>query len=560
LPVFTSGQSVRKLTPKAQGWNFRFESKSAFDYQILAGVASLALISSIFLGADFLRPYQVFSLLLANIFSFTVLFVIVFVVKKSLAHFEVKSFGIAAAVAMGAIIGTGKGALTGAGLYWLGIESELSTAIYSRAWQTLILGAILIPVAFFLSNLRSQFAEERTTLLLEKVRRESSDSYYAESLREVIGSIKQRLKSITGTAAKEDLAREIRRIVSEEIRPLSHEIWARESRRTPGFGFRSLISEAVFKESYRPFLIPLVWMVTTLIPYIAYFGYPEGAYLGFWRAALFALILLAAWFVPVKKLWQAWLKFSTVVLGTTVLHQTLNQAVANIPTFSIELIGNPLSNLVWIAELMLLSGIIRVFFARGRGIRSELQDLVGFEKDLESWQSQTILKDRKLAQFLHGHLQARLVATAIQLEQGNESSIDDMQLVDRVLDDSLYKFSSQAPENLVELRQGLLETWSGILEIRVNFETREPRAKLLGTLSEVIDEAITNSLRHGFAEKVSIFLHNDGSNVVLVVSDDGIGPRAGARGLGSHFLDSVALDWALEAGDVGARLRVVFAG
>jgi hypothetical protein len=482
------------------------------------------------------------------------------VVKKSLAHFEVKSFGIAAAVAMGAIIGTGKGALTGAGLYWLGIESELSTAIYSRAWQTLILGAILIPVAFFLSNLRSQFAEERTTLLLEKVRRESSDSYYAESLREVIGSIKQRLKSITGTAAKEDLAREIRRIVSEEIRPLSHEIWARESRRTPGFGFRSLISEAVFKESYRPFLIPLVWMVTTLIPYIAYFGYPEGAYLGFWRAALFALILLAAWFVPVKKLWQAWLKFSTVVLGTTVLHQTLNQAVANIPTFSIELIGNPLSNLVWIAELMLLSGIIRVFFARGRGIRSELQDLVGFEKDLESWQSQTILKDRKLAQFLHGHLQARLVATAIQLEQGNESSIDDMQLVDRVLDDSLYKFSSQAPENLVELRQGLLETWSGILEIRVNFETREPRAKLLGTLSEVIDEAITNSLRHGFAEKVSIFLHNDGSNVVLVVSDDGIGPRAGARGLGSHFLDSVALDWALEAGDVGARLRVVFAG
>ncbi len=549
------------MTSKARGWNFRFDVSSAFDYQILAGVASLALISSVFMGADFTRPLQVFFLLLANLFSFVVLYTIIFLTKKTLTRLGVKSFGVPFAIVLGSIVGLGKGALTGIGLFWLGIESEILSAIFSRAWQTLLLGAFLIPMALFISNLRFSFAEERNALLSEKVRRESTDSYYAESLREVVGSIRQRLQQVSGKADREELAREIRRIVSEDLRPLSHEIWTRESLRTPGFGFRSLISEAVFKEAYRPLVIPLIWMVTTLIPYLAYFGYPEGAVLSLWRAALFAGILLAAWFVPVKKLWQAWLKFGTVVLGTTVLHQALNQSVANIPYLSIELIGIPLSNMVWIAELMLLYGIVRVFFARGRGIRSELQGLIGVEGDLARWQSQTILKDRKLAQFLHGHLQSRLVATAIQLEQSasTESIPGDMVAIERILEDSLSKFSSQAPNSLAELKSEVLATWGGILEIDFKISAAEPGQKVLGTLAEVIDEAITNSLRHGFAEKVSIELANQGKQIFLVLTDDGTGPRSGVKGLGAHFLDSVALDWALERGEVGARLRVVLA-
>lgn len=542
--------------------NFSFEAKSAFDYQLLAGIASLALMSSIFVGADFTRPAQVISLLASNIFAFTVLFLVVWSTKQIVLAWKVERLSLFAVVLFGALIGMGKGALTGIGMVWAGVEPGLLFSISSRVWQTLMIGILLVPAAAFLANLRFRFNEERQQLLSEKVRRDSSDSYYADSLVEIVANAKKKLRTAKSLAAKEQLADQIRNIVSQDLRPLSHQIWAREAARRPGYGFRSLLNEAVIKEVYRPFLVPILWLVTTFIPYILFFGFPDGAYLSGARAMSLTVIFYLASLIKVPNLTLAWIKFGLVALLAIVVHQLLNEIVVGYPVFPIELIGIPISNLIWIVQLMLLSGIIRVFITRGKEIRSELRDLVEEGSSLEDWQKQALIKDRQLAQFLHGHLQSRLMATAIRLEQekGVQTLPEDIDLVERVLEDSVARFISPRSKTLSDLKEELNKSWSGLIDLELNFMVDQLAPSTVNTLSELIDEGITNALRHGFAHKVRVELFRESGNLVLTIADDGTGPRSGTKGLGSYFFDSVALDWRLDRGEVGSVLRVVFAG
>ncbi len=541
---------------------FSFDAKSAFDYQLLAGIASLALMSSIFVGADFTRPVQVLSLLASNIFAFALLFLVVWLTKQIVIYLKIEKFNLLVVVVYGGLIGMGKGALTGIGMVWAGVEPGILFSISSRVWQTLMIGILLVPAAAFLANLRFRFSQERQQLLSEKVRRESSESYYSESLREIVAQAKEKLRSASSLQAKEQLAAQIRDIVSQDLRPLSHEIWAREAARRPGFGFKSLVDEAIIFEVYRPFLVPFLWMVTTFIPYILFFGFPDGAYLSLARAVSLTVIFYLASLVKVSSLRAAWVKFGLVVVFAMFVHQFLNEIVVGYPAFPLELLGIPVSNLILITQLMLLSGLIRVFISRGNEVRSELKDLVGKDSDLEKWQQQAMMKDRRLAQFLHGHLQSRLMATAIRLEQerGVQTLPEDIDLVERVLEDSVARFTSPKSESLSNLKDELDRSWSGLIDLKLDFRVDEISTEAVNTLSELIDEAITNSLRHGFAQSVKVEVFREDGNLVLKVTDDGTGPRAGAKGLGSYFFDSVALDWRLERGVVGSVLRVVFAG
>lgn len=70
----------------------------------------------------------------------------------------------------------------------------------------------------------------------------------------------------------------------------------------------------------------------------------------------------------------------------------------------------------------------------------------------------------------------------------------------------------------------------------------------LTSLSLLVAEAVTNSLKHGFdgraAGALALALEHDGDNIVVRVADDGRGlppaPAAGGKGLGSRIMTSLA--------------------
>lgn len=98
---------------------------------------------------------------------------------------------------------------------------------------------------------------------------------------------------------------------------------------------------------------------------------------------------------------------------------------------------------------------------------------------------------------------------------------------------------SPAPDGLVRALEGMATNVSDLYGISCVFE---PRAEVLienNTVSthvfRIAQEAVSNAIKHGEAEHVSIRLETAGKQVTLVVEDDGVGLPEGweeARGMG----------------------------
>jgi signal transduction histidine kinase len=74
----------------------------------------------------------------------------------------------------------------------------------------------------------------------------------------------------------------------------------------------------------------------------------------------------------------------------------------------------------------------------------------------------------------------------------------------------------------------------------------------------VVEEAFSNSLRHGLATEATILLTPTNTGTSLTVIDNGIGPRDGSPGLGSSLFNSIAgSNWSLTRGPEGIGAQLV---
>jgi signal transduction histidine kinase len=78
------------------------------------------------------------------------------------------------------------------------------------------------------------------------------------------------------------------------------------------------------------------------------------------------------------------------------------------------------------------------------------------------------------------------------------------------------------------------------------------------TIGRIVEEAISNGIRHGKATSIHISVARlDGATVRLVVLDNGRGPQGGAPSLGSAYLQQASANrWSLTPEHQGCRLEV----
>jgi len=74
-------------------------------------------------------------------------------------------------------------------------------------------------------------------------------------------------------------------------------------------------------------------------------------------------------------------------------------------------------------------------------------------------------------------------------------------------------------------------------------------------VGRVVEEGLTNAIRHGQATAISVRVDVEGAGVLIVVADDGAGPKEGTAGLGSALLDQATGGaWSLQR--VGERTEL----
>lgn len=166
----------------------------------------------------------------------------------------------------------------------------------------------------------------------------------------------------------------------------------------------------------------------------------------------------------------------------------------------------------------------------------------------------------RLGRSIHGDAQARIVATALQIQLGQHDDIDGRV---RGLEQDIHALLAHVDEaaDWRSVWDGILRVWEYSVaidadivpaaEVRLDADRVAARAVV-----SVMREALTNSVRHGHARNIGIELTLDGEDLLrLVVSDDGpVSGSVGEPGLGSRTMDSACHDWSLGLGSSGHTL------
>ena len=169
------------------------------------------------------------------------------------------------------------------------------------------------------------------------------------------------------------------------------------------------------------------------------------------------------------------------------------------------------------------------------------------------------------ATYIHGKILTRLAATSLKLEQavGNndvESFDSGLKNLKLILDDPTKEFE-QDQMNLKDEIASRLDPWEGLIALKLSVDpalegVANDRVKDLG---EVIEEVISNSVRHGGSQNISISItSSDHPDIQLLIQDDAINPLPSvpARiGLGTKILNLVS-DGRWSISHVGAKTTV----
>jgi signal transduction histidine kinase len=533
----------------------KFAASGAIDYPIYALLACSVVLTSFLSWADSSNPERTLAIVGSNLLSVVALLFVILLVDKILrTQGSEISLSLGFLVLAGAGIGILKGALTWLGMELLGQGEPVDLGLWGRVVFSAIIGSIVVPSVSLFGSLRHRYAEQREALISEKIASARGDSY-PETLVRFINEAKHRIQSPLLAQQRGALVTELRDIVNSDLRPLSQKIWTRESSRFPSFGLNKIARVAIFKHVYAiPWVVPL-YALTTISPTIRVFSPEEALWIQVVRSILLAIGLWLASRIPVRSFAAALFVYCASISLVAIAQVVLGIALSSTRELG-EDIGFMIGNLIWLFQLTMFLGMGKAFIEMAKQADSEYEKFLS-EPDLEEIRSyrELALKDRQLAQFLHGHLQAKLNGVASKIESRTMAVeiARDLDEVESVLNQALEEFGKQHATSIEEVVEALQTDWGGLANLSFEIAPLISESKELETIREVINEGIANAVRHGFATEVSITVA-DGSEIVII--DNGTGPRDGKAGLGSAYFSSASTSWSLQATPAGAKLTV----
>jgi signal transduction histidine kinase len=335
---------------------------------------------------------------------------------------------------------------------------------------------------------------------------------------------------------------EVRAQIEQQLKPLSHRLWFNERRNRPAIKLFGLIGDAITKFSFSTPRLIIVWASLSFASTINAYAIDR---------VLFGTALSSAFLAALLFLYRAIStkvskSLSNVFSATgIIILSILPVSLADIlmPLFDFETILFPVrdSTIVYpfaIATILLVeSGITLV--ERDRRLLNDL-----FETQLRGAGTGN---QSSLASYLHNSLQSELTGIAFRLEAAatNPDSYDSREtleklgaLINRSISDDFATFEETPMLRL----QRMIEAWDGIAKVSANIaEECRADSKRLNLIVQVIEEATTNSVRHGKARHLHAEVTMSESSVQIEISTDATEVENPSVGLGSEWMREHAL-------------------
>lgn len=321
--------------------------------------------------------------------------------------------------------------------------------------------------------------------------------------------------------------------IEKHLRPMSHRLW---------FGLTDRQARARFITSFMTEPIPLAWIAVISV---GLYTWTVSYHFGFVFGLFSALLTVGC------------------IIGVLLLSQALSRALPHyraairVTTFVVApLVTVPID--IWVIGQGDPLGVAAIMLAILTVIMGTQGVAVGLRlrrSSLYSLSTQVDILDAErsaAAARLHSTMQSRWTAAAMRLQEAAESA--DPESAQRAIADVRAVFDHTSPHDDTPTDLSTLaRAWEGIAAITVHVPPDVPDVTR-PTLSLLVEEAISNAIRHGRARTIDVLVTVTATTVDVVIVDDGSGVSADAQpGLGSRWLDGVAT-WRMTCDDHGSRL------
>jgi len=464
------------------------------------------------------------------------------------------------------VLGAVRGVAIDLGVWLLDLEPKVSF-IYKVFNSTISLPLWFIGLALLVES-RRQFQQEFEALFLRSLRKEQTS---AEKLSSDLGQvhdgeqIKQLQSLATGLAIEieETLnlptqkinyakqAEKIQDLINKKLRPASAELWNGSNLSTPKLSISTLIRISLLEHRLKVIAASLLFS-----PYI-FIGLngSQG-----WQFAiiqtLLATVLNILIFMICEMLYKNGLinrkSANILIMGSSfviplltilfILPDSLFWAESDATKFFYQLFLSTahISILLGFNLYKLLDQYRSTVLANFEQI-AKGEELFPFSNaDL------TASRDIDLARYLHGELQAGLIATSLILERAIKAG--DTNLANHALRstvDILNQDHARVSQSRTSSPHARLEKissgWKGIAEVKITLDWIDDLETLvLNDIITLIDEAVSNAIRHAKASSILVTGSRIGEDLHFEILSDGAGMTAKSVGLGTKLFNELA--------------------
>lgn len=513
-------------------------------------------------------------LLVANIFAlgFCAL-LIVGAAKTIFRNRNLRPVSFAIVLFFSAGIGAIKGVVTAALSWQFAVEADLATAISSRIVQTTLLGLWLIPAVALVGYRLEMLRNQREALVAERVQLALKKPEVSEVQQNVaaLGALNEQFRTELQNLARSNdavpsakYADIIRKLVTDEVRPLSHRLWELENSNLPGFSIRETLKTAIFRFADARLIVAIVYFITYVVSITRAVAFDEAVF----RGLVASLLIYAAYWLArliksnsyaLRLSWLIAITLAVSVIGFYSGEAIFGQLAAFRPIETIIGIW------IWLFQLTFMSSFLLGIRKSEESLAAELAELLGDATlDKAARISQARMVNRDFANYLHGQVQNKLLSVALNLEQNdpNEAQLNSaLASIESILLSANSSFQHRVSGSLSDAIVSSIKQWAGFVDVAVavddKCETVAETSKLL--IIQLVEEGVANAVRHGLAKNIAVRVSQVTNGTEIEVLDDGLGPRNGKPGMGvSLFRNSANGNWFLEPQESGgSRLSIL---
>lgn len=447
----------------------------------------------------------------------------------------------------------------------LEIQYRLGSGLVAQT-GALLFFSVLVSTYSFHKGLISRLADQRVTLdQLNRSMKERVDEMQSQIRAEVrssidplIAQLDTSLNELTASTDVVQVQQQIRHIVDDELRPLSHRIIAATDRESeiPALQIPAVSTRVSWprRTHVRVLINPLViglWVVVLAasqalrlysVPYALSYSVLSGVLVG---GLLFALRAVIGNWNPLT--WIG-VVFTVIATGISVALSYQIQVLSgiNVP----PQIG--FAAFFAVPLMSLMTAFYFVIVNERDAIEVELKKAIDDREVLQSLLKQReYIARQQLGYVIHGSLQTSLNAAAMRLAAISEPDLRVIELVRADIANAVKKIDEPISPyvQLVDTLTDIASVWKDSCEIGWSMDHKtvrilvdSPNAAV--SVTEIVREGVGNAIRHGHATEIKIKVIGQTDRVIVSVVDNGLGlPPNSAPGLGSRMLEETCLTW-----------------